>query len=191
MKTITAIALLFLSSVSQAALVTWELNNFSFDDGGSAYGSFIYDTENKSIHNIDVYTTPGSRLNGRHYIANAGSWGSHADIGIMTFTDTDSTNDYRGAGWFRMDFHSISNVTSAGVSLDQWLAVGGESYCVNIYCSSAANEITDPQNSRETISGYIYSTQSIPNPVPLPASAWLFLSALSGIGWISRKKRNA
>ncbi len=189
MKVLISITLFFLSSLTQAALVTWELNDFLFDDGGSAYGSFVYDTENRSVHNIDVYTTPGSRLNGRHYIATAGSWGSNADIGIMAFTNTNSTSNYQGAGWFRMDFHSISNVTSAGVLLDQWLAVGAESYCVNMACSSAANEITDPQNSRETISGYIYSTQSAPSPVPLPASVWFFLSALGGMGWISRNNK--
>ena len=182
------ISLILSCNTSHAALVTWELVNFSFDDGGAAYGSFVYDTDLNVLSNIDVYTTEGSRLSGRHYIATAGVWGSNSDFGILALTDTSSTTNYLEAGWLRMDFHSISSVTDVGVSLEQWLAVGAESYCVDSVCSSAANEITDPENSRETISGYILSTQSVPSPVPLPASVWLFLSGLVSFKWVVRKK---
>ncbi|MCP4320914.1 MAG: hypothetical protein GY787_03480 [Alteromonadales bacterium] len=180
-RLLLTISFILSCNTANAALVTWELADFSFDDGGTAYGSFVYDTDLNVVSNIDVYTTEGSRLSGRHYIATAGVWGSNTDFGILAFTDTSSTSNYQGAGWLRMDFHSISNVTDVGISLDQWLAVGAESYCVNSDCSSAANEITDPDNSRETISGYILSTQSVPSPVPLPASVWLFISGLVGI----------
>ena len=189
MRLLLIMVFILSSNVASAALVTWELAGFSFDDGGTAYGTFVYDTHTKQVSYIDVYTTDGSRVNGRHYIASAGAWGSSTDSGIMVFTDTFSTIDYQGAGWFRMDFHSIVNVTDVGVALDQWLTVGAESYCVNPACTTAANEITDPDNTRKTISGYILSTQSAPSPVPVPASIWFFVSGVAGIGGVIRKLR--
>jgi hypothetical protein len=181
-KLLLIISILFLSQTTQAALITWQLQDFSFDDGGTAYGSFVYDTDSRLLSNIDIHTTNGSRVGGRDYVATAGQWGNNSNYGILAFTDTSSTVNYFGAGWLRMDFHSIYNVTNVGVSLNQWIAVGAESYCANSVCSSAANEITDPENSRETVSGYILSTQSInstgPVAVPLPGSIWLFLSGL-------------
>ena len=176
-------------NTTYASLVTWELENFSFDDGGTAYGSFVFDTELNTVSDIDVYTTEGSRLGGRHYIATAGAWGDNSDIGIIALTDTSSTTNYQGAGWLRMDFRSITNTTDVGVSLNQWIAVGAESYCTNSVCSSAANEITDPENSRETISGSILSTQSIPSPVPIPASVWLLGSGLLWLFGLGSRKR--
>lgn len=194
MKTVISVLLIFLRShASHAAVVTWELVNFTFDDGGTASGTFNFDTEKNTLSDIDIYTSTGSRVEGRHYIALAGEWGMNPDWGTLAFTDTTSTSNYQGAGWFRIDISYFADVTEfqaileAGVRLDQWLEVGAESYCTNINCSSAANEITDPSNSRETLSGYLLSTDVQAAPVPLPASVWLLLSAFVGLFYIRRR----
>lgn len=44
---------------THAAPVNWELVDFRFSDGGTAYGSFTYDSETDQLSNIDIYTTKG------------------------------------------------------------------------------------------------------------------------------------
>jgi len=39
--------------------------------------------------------------------------------------------------------------------------------------------------------GFNYSITALPNPVPLPATAWLFLSGLAGLALASRRKKQA
>jgi hypothetical protein len=62
-------ALLLRVSLAQAALVTWTLQSVTFDDGGTATGSFTLDTakiDPKSLGNpiasFDIKTTPGTSV---------------------------------------------------------------------------------------------------------------------------------
>ncbi|ANJ66252.1 hypothetical protein A9404_01655 [Halothiobacillus diazotrophicus] len=163
MKPLILAGLLFAANnTASAAVVTWNLVNVTFDDGGSAYGSFVYDTATKTVHQIDVYTTEGAHLPGRHYVALAGVWGRSANSGILAFTDRMDPVDYTGASWLRMDFFDIVRTTQTGVSLKMQKEVGAESFCTNKNCSSAANELSNPGKSRKIISGHIESVQSLP-----------------------------
>ncbi len=182
-KTVLITIFLILSTGANAALVKWELANFQFDDGGTAYGSFLYNTNTYQLSDIDIYTTSGSKLSGRHFIATAGVWGSTPDSGVLAFTDTASSN-YIGAGYFRINANINFN-PQPGDIVTQWLAVGKESFCVNSDCSSAANEITNPGESRDTISGHLVALSS----VPLPATVWLFGSGLIGLVGVARHKK--
>jgi len=46
----------------QATPVVWYLNGVTFNDGGSATGSFIYDSDTNTYSSIKVFTTPGTAV---------------------------------------------------------------------------------------------------------------------------------
>ena len=51
--------------------VSWKPNDVTFDDGGTAYGTFTTDLTTGNVLGFDIVTTPGSTLNGFSY--NAGT----------------------------------------------------------------------------------------------------------------------
>jgi hypothetical protein len=172
---------LLVSTQASATPITWELIDFSFSDGGSAHGSFTYDSQLNKFSRIDIYTTAGSDLSGRHYISTAGSWGSLPQYGVLAFSDS-SGPSFTGAGWFRIDAR-IDFEAAPGTIVNQWLAVGAESFCTNYSCSSAANEITNPGKSRDTLSGYLRAVS-----VDEPSSLVLLTLSLIFATWFRKSK---
>jgi len=188
MKVALFAALLIGASVEANALpVSWELVDFQFNDGGAAYGSFTYDSDTNQLSDIDLYTTSGSMLSGRHFVSTAGAWGSMPDHGVLAFSDTTGP-DFTGAGWFRIHAYIDFNA-SPGTIVNQWLAVGAESFCTNYSCSSAANEITNPGQSRDTISGYLVVASPVPEPSSFVLSAAGLAILATRILSARRKKR--
>ena len=177
MKLIIFATLLF-STASHAALVKWTLVDFVFSDGGTAEGYFIFDTVADVYSDINILTTQGDNYDGTSYGALAGDWGNASPGNINVFT-TEQLQDYTNASWFRIDA-DIDFKAQTGDIVNQWLAVGAESYCTNSSCSSAANP-----HYRDTMSGYL-----VAEAVPLPASAWLFISGCFGLIGIAQRKYN-
>jgi hypothetical protein len=54
--------LLFAAHPARSTPLVWSLNNAVFNDGGQAYGSFIYDADTDTIGNINLTTTAGSSI---------------------------------------------------------------------------------------------------------------------------------
>ena len=50
----------FASSFLSAVPVTWYLSGVTFNDGGRAFGSFVYDASINTYSSIDIMTTPGT-----------------------------------------------------------------------------------------------------------------------------------
>ncbi len=179
MKTIIIVTTLLFSTASNAALIKWTLVDFAFSDGGTAEGYFLFDTTTDVYSDINILTTPGDNYDGTNYGALAGDWGNALPGKINVFT-TEELQDYTNASWFRIDADIDFNAQTGDI-VNQWLAVGAESYCTNSSCSSAENP-----PYRDTISGYL-----VAETVPLPASAWLFISGCFGlIGIAHRKHKN-
>lgn len=156
-------ALLFLVAIkASAAPVTWQLVEFRFDDGGKAHGSFTYDSDTDQFGDIDIYTTSGSILGGRHYLSTAGVWSASPQTGVLAFSDS-AGPDFTNAGWFRIDAYVDFNA-SPGTIVNQWLDVGAESFCVNSSCWTAASELTHPGSSRDTVAGYLIALAPVPEP---------------------------
>lgn len=57
-----AVALSFLAFIAtaQAAPLQWTLTDVTFDDGGTATGSFVYDADSNTYSNIALKTTAGT-----------------------------------------------------------------------------------------------------------------------------------
>lgn len=47
---------------AQAAPLQWTLNDVTFDDGGTASGSFVYDAAADAYSSINITTTPGTTV---------------------------------------------------------------------------------------------------------------------------------
>lgn len=185
-KTLFAAFLAVASVEANAVPVSWELVDFRFNDGGTAYGSFIYDSDTNKFSDIDIFTTAGSMLIGRHFVSTAGDWGNMPQYGILVFSDS-TDPDFTGRGWFRIDANIDFNASPGGI-VNQWLAVGAESFCVNSSCSSAANEITNPGQSRDTISGFLVAAAPVPEPSSLVLGAVGLALLASRISSTRRKK---
>lgn len=170
--------LILIYTAANASVVTCQLNDFVFDDGGKAHGSFAYDTLLKELKDIDISTSSGSDMNGRSYIAVAGAWGSHLEHGNLVFTDTSSVNNYKNAGWLRISVKKFPQEIILNYKLELWPGMSAESYCVNSDCSSAANDITDPKNSRDVTSGYVICTDKEVSVKSYIIYAWRYCKGL-------------
>ena len=67
--TLTALVLVVMSAMVPTASadgVTWILSGVTFDDGGTASGSFIYDADANTIGSINILTTQGEFIRRSH-----------------------------------------------------------------------------------------------------------------------------
>jgi len=86
-KLILAGALFVATSATQASLVTWELRDVTFDDGGTANGFFTLDPTISFTRSFDfnVETTRGTTFPGLHY--------TNSNAGTSGFVGQDSCGD--------------------------------------------------------------------------------------------------
>jgi len=61
-RLILGFALSVAASISHATVVTWNLQNVAFDDGGTASGFFTIDTATGNAADFDVKTTAGTTI---------------------------------------------------------------------------------------------------------------------------------
>src|SRR5260221_6653868 len=83
--------LLFVPSIASADGITWTLSDVTFDDGGIASGSFVYDALTNTYSFIDITTTSGSAFAGTTYDALGGLFGS-SSTGMLLGASGDLTN---------------------------------------------------------------------------------------------------
>jgi hypothetical protein len=161
----SAVALLSMSSEQlQAAPIQWTLQNVTFDDGGTANGSFVYDADlgngPTALSSISITTTSGSAFSGTSYTS-------------AYFTSLPNWLAVtQGTHGLHMQF--LSPLTNAGgtIALDL------------VYAGNQLQEFTVPGgvNLRAIASG------SVASVVPVPAAAWLIGGALGALGWIRRRQ---
>ena len=51
----------------RAIPLTWTLHNVTFNDGGTASGTYVYDADTNTVSNINIVTTAGSAMPGATY----------------------------------------------------------------------------------------------------------------------------
>ena len=90
------LVLVCVPSIALADGITWNLSGVTFDDGGTASGSFVYDAVTNMYSDIMVKTTTGAVLTGATYM-------SFSDIGLPSDTGflfgPNSSSDLTGASF--------------------------------------------------------------------------------------------
>ncbi len=187
----SAIALLILTCTSSfAAPLTWTLNNVVFSHDSFAFeltGSFVFDAEARKISSmflevetlntsfIPIYADDGS-LNFNSLIGTEGAtelqWTNPGPIRGLVFEAIEPCIDILSC-YVWAELHFDSALTGHG---------GEKSLQANsrLYGISSPVFIASPDYF--VVSGTV-------SAVPIPAAAWLFGSALLGLGWIKRSSR--
>lgn len=154
------------SGLGSAAPVLWIVSG-TFNDGGTASGSFIYDADTNVYSAINVTTTTGSTRSGALYTVQNG--GNANGLGMVTIVAPNLT----GTPWFHFSF---STLTNAGGTRS---VNGQEVTCAAPACGSG---VGPTRNFTGTI-------QSSAPPVPLPPTMVLTLIAMALIGLDQARRR--
>jgi hypothetical protein len=168
------------SSQANAIPVSWELQNWLFNDGGSASGSFVFDADANAFSAISITTTAGSLQPGASYgVPNPFSPGGGSfGLGLIEAVVPDLTgapNLYaellqdltNSGGVIAVNLNGFSLESTCGLPNCSLIAVGGA--------------------ERRFLSGSVASV----SPVPVPAAVWLFGTALIGLVGFGKRKKAA
>jgi hypothetical protein len=163
-KFLLSIVAFFAAAAVNATPVEWTIDSLVFDDGGTGSGTFTYDADTNAYSNIDIVTTAGTASTGAPYMSVIDFAPNDSDfLAVMVFPL---------AGTHSLELSFATSLTNAGgiIAIDGW----GESIC--------GQECMFPVTRLRNITAGQISA------VPVPAAAWLFGSALAGLGWMRRKQ---
>lgn len=203
MKTIQILVILCAVSLAATATpITWNVN-VTFDDGGTAMGTFVFDADAGTAcsttdspcgvySSVDIVTTTGSSLTGTTYDAVCGLGGDTSCTGtpadstevlFLTSTAADQTG-LQGIAFFFLAPGPVppSGLSDAGGTYDVSTTTAGavqESFCSDAGCDSPSG------NARVSTAGTVAT--------PEPATALLVTAplALLGLARFSRRRRRA
>lgn len=178
--TLLATLLVLGAMPSAATLVTWYLDGVTFDDGGSASGSFIFDADTVTYSGVSISTTPGSAFTGALYdyeiAGTAIYFYALRSFDLPTFI---------GDPFFLLGYSSP--LTNAGGVIP--LSISPEGLCNDAGCFEFSN-------FRQTNGGSVTTTQpgGGAGEVPEPSTFTLFLLAMATLflfRWRSLKHKTA
>jgi hypothetical protein len=171
-KILIAVVLAVFSISANAIPVTWTLDNVIMETfvAGPSYtgvltGSFDYDSVTNQYSNIDIFSTWSTDFH-KFYFETAPPWNISvgSDTGLQIWNVNPEYN--------YIDIH-----------LDFSSAITGQGGTVNLLNSTYMIS----SNSFAQSDASLISAGTI-SAVPVPAAAWLFGSALAGLGWMRRRK---
>jgi hypothetical protein len=199
----TLAAFLLLSCNAYASQVRWEFDNVVFSDGATVTGGFTMSDLGPNIlfGDFDV-TMSGGNLAGTTYTYSlqTGGWDDPGD-GLYILRLLQSNPGLANQTGLRVfEFAVSGDIYSAGTialqpSIDYYpfftpspglaYAYNREAFCGNSTCT-ITNVIPSygGETGRTLVSGSIMGTVTA---VPVPTAAWLFGSALTGLGWLRRR----
>jgi hypothetical protein len=161
---LVVIAVLLVPIAANAAPVTWYLDDWAFEDGGTASGQFVFDAETGVYSSISITTTTGTDFAGATYgIPNPVSPGAARVLVTVTQGLVDYTNTPVLVAFWETE------LTDAGGTVDfRNLNLSGEYDCLNDTCSGGVTMLR--RLVRATV------TTAVPEPGTL---------ALLGLGLVS------
>ncbi len=174
---IAAIIVLLSAGMAHAAPLTWTLANVSFEDGGTADGSFVYDADTDTYSAISITTTAGTLVTPGH------TYGfPHPLIGSSVIM---STVTALGGG-------DLTNEWILFLEFDGWLTNAGgtvpiKPFTVTPYVYSFEAQSLNASGTSLTDGRNILSASGSVSAVPEPAT--LSLVAIGALGMIARRKR--
>ena len=150
--TMAAVAVALVTAAPAIALadpVTWRLSNVTFDDGGTASGSFVFDATTYTYSEINI-TTSGGAFTPSTYVAVQPAPLSD-EISIVAVTGAGA-----GPGAPVISFLYEDMLTNAG-GVVQLAPVSGEGQCGGPSCAVFSSDPT-----RAVVSGYVTTVQPVP-----------------------------
>ena len=160
-------ALFLIGSVAQASVIRWTLDSVTFSGGGAATGWFDYDTGTALPTDWDVDVTASGVWSAFNFTP-ATSIATPLTIPLFSFT----LSAGGGGPDFFLDFHNSLAVPDS----NNPLVLLGELENRHSFRSESGP-------GAQLVAGGFASA-----PVPVPAAAWLFGSALGLLGWMRRRK---
>jgi hypothetical protein len=160
-------ATLVLGAAAYAGPLTWTLSGLTFNDGGTAFGTFSYNADTNTFSSIDITTTAGSLMPGGQYFAlsSAALASGPEDVALI------STNNRSQL----FNFELSSAMTDSGGTIPLLLdplsqATSGEDTCFVANCTAVIAPF------RFSVNGSLSApTQA---GAPEPATAALVLGGL-------------
>ncbi len=210
MKTIVAGILLSISGYSLSAEITFDdaisgAVSYEFDGDNDGVNDVIFSTDNPSGFNT---TGPGLNMS---YISEPGLEGTteldtdlrvdfmHGAVGSLGFGFSLSTAEANMYGVTFSVYDSDDNLLNSSFTLADFTLYDGvnqsdfpESEVSLNFSGIAAYALFDfsTDAGRYIIDDFKGNFGSQPQPVPIPAAAWLFGSGLLGLAGVSRRKKN-
>jgi hypothetical protein len=158
---------------AEAAPLTWTVDGVTFNDGGSANGSFVYDADTGMYSDIAINTTAGTILGGTAYPDVL-----RGDAFFLDVVPDASLASLTGSLLLNINF--ASPLTNAGGTIDIFIISEG-------FCQNAACTVIDGTDGR----GAGLPDAGSVTAVPLPTAVWLFGSGLLGMIGVARRKKPA
>ncbi len=177
-----ALGAFLMASTSWSAALTWTLNDVTFDDGARAVGMFDYDVATNKYSNIAITVTgfASSQVYGP-LDSNPYTYINPVVIGFSTddrlvfieeFISSDPVSDCISSCQRTMlvEFDAPLTALGGSISIDP-----------NVVSSESLENGID-SDTHNIVGGSISAS-----PIPVPAAAWLFGSALSLFGWLRHR----
>ena len=153
---------------AKAVPVTWTLQDWTFNDGGSASGSFVYDADTNTFSDMFIATTNGSERTGAIYGETiSGGNNAFSAVPFAGFPSLVSSPN--------LVVMFAEQLTNLGGVVDVFM--GQEATCNNATCTS----LTGPVR-------FLEDGASV-SAVPIPAALPLFLAGLVALVTVGRRKR--
>lgn len=183
---------LLFSGTVNAATVEWTFQNVLFDDGATLTGSFVMG-DGINFEDFDL-TMSGGSLSSTSYFdkIQLGRWDVATgllDVRLLEADSADRTGQRVLELAINAPFESPGFAVALSPSIDIAHLVFGAppgvalSYNREGICGDSTCSKTSVAPARTLVSGTIVGAE-----VPVPAAAWLFGSALAGLGWMRRKQ---
>jgi hypothetical protein len=151
---------------AQAALITWNLDGVTFNDGSTATGSILIDPTAHTSSTFSVSTTAGA-------------------LSAFTFNNSNS-GLYFGGGAGPNNFILLDSGAHRyfNFSFASGLNAAGGTFALN---TASSYECMNCNPFRRVTSGSLTAVAAA--DVPEPATAALLLPALGMLGWMSRRRK--
>ena len=130
------LVLLCVPSVASADGITWSLSGVTFDDGGTASGSFVYDAVTNTVSSVNIVTTAGTTFGGNTYTALDPGFDPPVPYDIPVVPN--ASGDLTGTMVLDLEL-PMPGLTNLGGTVSLLTDVAGEDVCSNSDCSAVAD----------------------------------------------------